>query len=188
MCFYASNSLIMLLNITSGFLLSFYCVRICFGGFFGFCGVVICLLGPHPRRMKFPRLGSNQSYSCWPILQPQQHRIRAATVSYTTAHNNSRSLTHWTRPWIEPANSWFLVGFVSAVPWWELCEILFWLRLHELVYINYIFFKCSIMAKSKILTPNSSNDVEQHELSFVSGGNTKQYCHFRRQFGSVLQT
>ena len=32
---------------------------------------------------------------------------------YTTAHGNTGSLTQWTRPGIEPATSWFLVGFVN---------------------------------------------------------------------------
>ena len=64
----------------------------------------------------FPGQGSNQSHSCRPMLQPQQHRIRATSVTYTTGHSNTRSLTHRMRPGIEPATSWFLVGFVSAVP------------------------------------------------------------------------
>ena len=37
-----------------------------------------------------------------------------------TAHGNAGSLTHWARPGIEPTTSWFLVGFVSAVPQREL--------------------------------------------------------------------
>ena len=36
------------------------------------------------------------------------------------SHGNARSLTHWARPGFEPATSWFLVGFISAAPWWEL--------------------------------------------------------------------
>ena len=35
---------------------------------------------------KFPGQGSNQSYSCQPTSQPQQYQIRAASVTYTTAH------------------------------------------------------------------------------------------------------
>ena len=35
------------------------------------------------------------------------------TVTYTTAHGNTGSLTHWTRPGIEPATSWFLVKFIN---------------------------------------------------------------------------
>ena len=42
------------------------------------------------------------------------------SATYTTAHGNAGSLTHWARPGIEPATSWFLVRFVSAVPQWEL--------------------------------------------------------------------
>ena len=45
------------------------------------------------------------------------------SVTYTTAHGNARSLTHWSRPGIEPANSWFLVRFVSIAPRQELLSI-----------------------------------------------------------------
>ena len=37
----------------------------------------------------------------------------------TIAHGNTRSLTLWARPGIEAKTSWFLVGFVSTVPWWD---------------------------------------------------------------------
>ena len=49
-------------------------------------------------------------------------------MTHTTAHSNARSLTHWGRPGVEPAASWFLVGFVSAVPQWA---IHFPLSLHQ---------------------------------------------------------
>ena len=39
--------------------------------------------------------------------------IQAVSTTYTTAHGNTRSLTHWVRPGIEPTTSWFLVGFVN---------------------------------------------------------------------------
>ena len=55
--------------------------------------------------------------------QPQQRRIWAEYSTYTTAHN-AGSLTHWTRPGIKPQTSWFLVGFISAVPRRELQEFL----------------------------------------------------------------
>ena len=45
----------------------------------------------------------------------QQHGIRAMSVTHTTAHGNTRSLTHWARPGIEPATSWFLVRFVNPL-------------------------------------------------------------------------
>ena len=41
-------------------------------------------------------------------------------MTYTTAYSNAESLTHCARPEIEPETSWFLVGFVSAVPQQEL--------------------------------------------------------------------
>ena len=59
-----------------------------------------------------------RSYSCWPT--PQPHQIQAVSVTYTTAHSNSRSLTHWSRLGIESTTSWFLVGFVSNALQWEL--------------------------------------------------------------------
>ena len=57
--------------------------------------------------------------------QPHQRGIWATSVAYITAHGNARSLTHWARPGIEPATSWFLVRFVSAVPVWELLSLIF---------------------------------------------------------------
>ena len=35
------------------------------------------------------------------------------SATYTTAHCSAGSLTYWVRPGIEPALSWFLVGFVN---------------------------------------------------------------------------
>ena len=74
---------------------------------------------------RFPDLGSNQSYSCWPMPQPQQRGIRATSATYTTALGNAGSLIHWVRPGEEPTTSWFLVGFVSAEPWQELLVVSF---------------------------------------------------------------
>ena len=68
---------------------------------------------------------ANRSYSCQPTPEPQPHGIRAMSVTYTTAHDNAGSLTHWARPGIEPMSSWILVGFVTAEPWWKLLVILF---------------------------------------------------------------
>ena len=80
----------------------------------------LSFLGLRAWHLEVPRLGSNWSYSCWPIPQPWQRQIRAMSATYTTAHSNARSLTHWTRPGMEPASSWIRVGFVSTEPWREL--------------------------------------------------------------------
>ena len=72
-----------------------------------------CLLGLHSWHMEVPRLGSNWSCSCRPTPQQPQSRIRAAFVTYSTAHGNARSLTHWAMPRIEPPSSWILVRFIN---------------------------------------------------------------------------
>ena len=60
------------------------------------------------------------SYSCRSTSQPQQCQIRATCATYTTAHGNTRSLTHWSRPGIEPTSSWILGRFVTTEPQQEL--------------------------------------------------------------------
>ena len=50
-------------------------------------------------------MGLNQSCSYWPTPQPQQLWIRDASATYTTAHCNARSLTHWVRPGLEPTHT-----------------------------------------------------------------------------------
>ena len=43
---------------------------------------------------KFPGQRSNWRCSCHPTPQPQQHQIRATSVTYTILHSNTGSLTH----------------------------------------------------------------------------------------------
>ena len=38
----------------------------------------------------------------------------AVSATYTTAHGNTGSLTHWVGPGIEPESPWILVGFITA--------------------------------------------------------------------------
>ena len=42
------------------------------------------------------------------------------SATYTTAHGNTGSLTHFVSPGIEPVSSRMLVRFISAEPQWEL--------------------------------------------------------------------
>ena len=81
-------------------------------GFFCF----FCFLGPNLQHMEVPRLGDKLELQLPVGAMPQQRRIQAVPVTYTAAHGNAGSLAHRWRPRIEPATSWFLVGFVSAVP------------------------------------------------------------------------
>ena len=61
-------------------------------------------LGLYLRHTEVPRLGVQSNQSCWPMAQTQKCGIRAASVTYTTAHSNARSLTHGVRPGIEPTS------------------------------------------------------------------------------------
>ena len=54
---------------------------------------------------KFPGQASNQSCSCQPMSQPQQHQIQATSATYATACDNTGSLTHSVRPEIKPSSS-----------------------------------------------------------------------------------
>ena len=56
--------------------------------------------------------------------QPQQCRSQATSATYTTAHGNAGSLTHWMSPGIEPASLWMLVRLISARPLWGLLKYL----------------------------------------------------------------
>ena len=49
-----------------------------------------------------------------PTPQPQQCGIRATSATYTRAHGNARSLTHWAKAGIKPSPSWTLVGFINC--------------------------------------------------------------------------
>ena len=53
------------------------------------------------RIWKFPGRGQIQS------------GIWTASVTYTTAHSNTGSSTHWARPGIEPASSWIRLRFLN---------------------------------------------------------------------------
>ena len=72
------------------------------------------------------------------LLQPQLCQIQPASARYTTAHGNTGSLTHRARPGIQPATSWFPVGFVSAAPQREL---------HPL---NFVSFKIALNFKMRM--------------------------------------
>ena len=49
--------------------------------------------------------------------------IRAAPVTYTTAHGNAGFLTPRARPRVEPESSWMLIEFITTEPRGELPEL-----------------------------------------------------------------
>ena len=81
--------------------------------------------------------------SCSPQAapQPQWHRVQTMSATYTTAHSNTRSLTHWGRPGIEPTSSCMLVRFVTAEPWQELLMSFF----NIVIFILLLFFMFNII-------------------------------------------
>ena len=47
-------------------------------------------------------------------------QIRAVAAVLHHSHSNTRSLTHWAGPEMEPTSSWILVGLATAELQWEL--------------------------------------------------------------------
>ena len=93
---------------------------------FNFFFFFLSFEGHTPGIWRLPGQGLNWSCSCLPMPQPQQYQIWATSATHTTAHGNTRSLTHWSKPGIKPASSWILVKFVSTEPWWELLNSVFY--------------------------------------------------------------
>ena len=56
------------------------------------------------------------AYGCSQARDP----IRATVAGLHHSLSNARSLTHWTRPGIEPTTSWFLVRSIYTMSPWEL--------------------------------------------------------------------
>ena len=78
--------------------------------------------------------------SCWPTPQPQQLWIQAKSVTYTTAHSNTGTLTHWAKPRIKPTSLWLLAGFISTEPQWELPGFNIWCKCLNTCIIKTSFF------------------------------------------------
>ena len=66
---------------------------------------------------------------------PARSQIGAASVTYTTAHRNAGSLTHWARPGIELASSQTL-RHVPNLPQFELLITTSWFATLGVFYIN----------------------------------------------------
>ena len=52
---------------------------------------IFSFLELHPWHMEVPKLGAELEL---PTPQPQQHQIRASSVTYATAWGNAKSFTH----------------------------------------------------------------------------------------------
>ena len=69
--------------------------------------------------MEVPRLGLELELQL-ALAIVRANQDPSWSVTYTTAHDNARSLTHSARPGIEPTSSWILVRFISTEPQQEL--------------------------------------------------------------------
>ena len=91
-------------------------------------------LGSHPWHTEVPRLGVKSELQLWTYTTAIATQNLSRLATYTTAHSNTRSLTHWARPRIEPATLWLLVRFMSTVPQWELLCFIFKVRVLYRMY------------------------------------------------------
>ena len=74
----------------------------------------LVFLGLHSWHMEVPRLGVKLKLELPAYAMAQQCQIWAVSVTYTIAHSNVGSLTHWVRPGIKPTPSWITVRFVPT--------------------------------------------------------------------------
>ena len=95
-------------------------------------------------------------------------------MTYTTAHSNAGSLTHWARPEMEPTTSWFLVRFVSTAPWWELPDgyILKWILTCQIFFVFLSFYasfgRCFLQASFKSSLPRMTSQPFHSKSSIQS--------------------
>ena len=110
----------------------------------------------HPWHMEVPK--SNWSCSFRPMPQPQPCGIWAASVTYTTAHSNVRSPTHWARQVIKPTSSWILAVFVTLEPQCELPTMaVLILQLAKFALPHFCVFPLSADFISRHFSPETSH-------------------------------
>ena len=76
--------------------------------------IIICFLVPYPQYVEVPRLGVKSELHLWAYTTATATQDPLTSETHLTTHGNTRFLTHWVRPGMEPASSWILVGFVNC--------------------------------------------------------------------------
>ena len=105
-------------------------------------------LGPHPWHMEVPRLGVKTELQLPAFARATAMQDPSRICDLHHSLGNTRSLTHWARPGIEPEISWFLVRFVSTMPRWELplpCKFYLQDLVARLSEINWIWALTSLL-------------------------------------------
>ena len=69
----------------------------------------------HQQHMEVSRLGVELEIHLRPMTQPWQHGIWATSTTHAIACGNTRSLTHWVRPEVEPTSSQTLCHVISQL-------------------------------------------------------------------------
>ena len=87
----------------------------------------------------FPRPGVESELQMWPTPQPWQYQIWAASMT-TAAYGNTRSLTHWVRPGIEPTSSQIRCWLFNLLSHNCNSHVLMFL-IHNPILINYCFLQ-----------------------------------------------
>ena len=102
---------------------------------------------PHLQHMKVPRPAVWMGAAASTTPPSQQHQIQAASLTYATIYGNARSLTHGSRPGIEPASSrddigsltsWATTGTLEKpflIPHWQRVFIRILLKRNLFVYV-----------------------------------------------------
>ena len=116
---------------------------------------IFAFLRLHPWYMEVPRLGVKLE------LQLPAYVTATATWGPNCLWWQRRITNHWARPGIQPASSWTLVRFVSAVPQWELPIYTFslvrcFLRFFAHVQIEFFIFLLLSFKRSLYILNNGS--------------------------------
>ena len=119
------------------------------------------------------------------------------SATYTTAHGNTGSLTHWVRPGIKPLSSWMLVRFDSAEPWHELPLFYSWKYCHvysfqkpcsvTITTIMPILRKRTLREKLRNL-PTSSIRIQKNWHTSLSGSKACAHTtlpHCRKKLSQI---
>ena len=100
-----------------------------FFSFFFFFGLIFFRAAPAASHGSFQARGWIRAAAA-SLRQSHSHshtRSKSHYVTYTIAHSNAWSLSHWARPGIKPSSSWIPVRLTTAEPQQELWNKHFWL-------------------------------------------------------------
>ena len=109
--------------------------------------------GRHSQHAEVPRVGVELELQLPAYTTATATWIRAASVTYTTAHSKARSLIHWARPEIKSAPMRILDRFVSAAPQQELQKI---------VILKTIFIILKLCSLLEVKDRSKSKKVEDN--------------------------